>query len=393
MIKVIFEKMNSNLPVKVWADDIEDGAMEQIINMSKLPFAFRHIAIMPDCHQGYGVCIGGILATKDYIIPNAVGVDISCGMRAVKTNMQYVNPDYLKKAMQKIREEIPVGFKHNEESNYDKMPKFTFENSVTDMPIIKREFESASKQIGSLGGGNHFLEIQRDTNGFVWIMIHSGSRNLGYKVAKYYNDIAISLNEKWQSIVPLKWELAFLPVNSEEGQSYLREMNYCVEFAKASRGLMMSKIKDIIDKELSITEFGEDIDVTHNYVRLENHFGQNIWVHRKGAISARLGEIGIIPGSQGTKSYVVKGLGNKESFESASHGAGRKMSRSEARKTLNLEDEKKLLNDKGIIHAIRHEADLDEAPSAYKDIENIMENQKDLVEIIEELTPLAVIKG
>ena len=302
-MKVIFNKTDDRLPIKTWLDDIEDGAMEQINNISRLPFAFRHIAIMPDCHQGYGVCIGGVLATKDYIIPNAVGVDISCGMRAVKTNMYYVNSDYLKKAMGKIREEIPVGFKHNEKSNYDAMPS----DDNEDLFIIDREYESASKQIGSLGSGNHFAEFQRDTKGFVWIMIHSGSRNLGYKVAKHYNDIAKELNEKWQSKVPKEWDLAFLPVNSEEGQNYLREMNYCVKFAEANRRVMMSKIKDIINTELGLTEFEKDIDVTHNYVRLENHFEKNVWVHRKGAISARLGEIGIIPGSQGTKSYIVEG--------------------------------------------------------------------------------------
>lgn len=389
-MKVIFDKKDDRLPIKTWADCIEDGAMEQIDNVASLPFAFKHIAIMPDVHQGYGMPIGGVLATKDYIIPNAVGVDISCGMRAVKTNMFHVNPDYLKKAMQKVRENIPIGLNgRNKESNYDAMP----DDNNADLFIVDREYERASKQVGSLGSGNHFLEFQRDNNGFVWIMIHSGSRNLGYKVAKYYNDIAKKLNEKWQSKVPQKWDLAFLPANSEEGQNYLREMNYCVKFAEANRGVMMSKIKEIINSELGLTEFEKDIDVTHNYVRLENHFGENVWVHRKGAISARSGEIGIIPGSMGTKSYIVEGLGNKESFESASHGAGRMMSRKRAREELDLEEQKKILDEQGIIHGIRHASDLDEAPSAYKDIKTVMENQKDLVKIIEELSPIAVIKG
>jgi len=387
-MKVIFEKKDDRLPIKIWLDNVEDGAMEQINNISRLPFAFRHIAIMPDCHQGYGMPIGGVLATKDYIIPNAVGVDISCGMRAVKTNMQYVNLDYLKRAMGKVREEIPVGFKHNNNSNYDAMPEY-----YTDLFVIEEEYESASTQIGTLGGGNHFIEFQRDTKGFVWIMLHSGSRNLGYKVARYYNIIAKMLNEKWQSKVPKKWDLAFLPAESEEGQSYLDEMNYCVKFAKASRKVMMDKIKNIINTELGETKFEEDIDVTHNYARLENHFDKNVWIHRKGAISARLGEIGIIPGSMGTKSYIVEGLGNKESFESASHGAGRVMSRAKAIKELDLEEQKNILDKQGIIHGIRHQNDLDEAPFAYKNIKTVMENQKDLVKIVEELSPLVVIKG
>ena len=387
-MKVIFEKKDDRLPIKIWLDNVEDGAMEQINNISRLPFAFRHIAIMPDCHQGYGMPIGGVLATKDYIIPNAVGVDISCGMRAVKTNMQYVNLDYLKRAMRKVREEIPVGFKHNNNSNYDAMPEY-----YTDLFVIEEEYESASTQIGTLGGGNHFIEFQRDTKGFVWIMLHSGSRNLGYKVARYYNIIAKMLNEKWQSKVPKKWDLAFLPAESEEGQSYLDEMNYCVKFAKASRKVMMDKIKNIINTELGETKFEEDIDVTHNYARLENHFDKNVWIHRKGAISARLGEIGIIPGSMGTKSYIVEGLGNKESFESASHGAGRVMSRAKAIKELDLEEQKNILDKQGIIHGIRHQNDLDEAPFAYKNIKTVMENQKDLVKIVEELSPLVVIKG
>jgi len=391
-MKVIFKKEDNQLPIKIWTEYVEDGAREQANNLAKLPFTFRHLALMPDVHQGYGMPIGGVMATKGYIVPNAVGVDIGCGMRACKTNMQYINPDYLKKVMQKIREEIPVGFKHNKESNYDKMP--TRENSeAIKLYMVNSEYQSASQQIGTLGGGNHFIEFQRDKDGFVWIMVHSGSRNLGYKVARYYNDIAKELNKLWKTAVPPSWDLAFLPCNSEEGKDYLNEMNYCIEFAKTNRALMINKIKDIIDTELGETEWGEDIDVAHNYVRLENHFGQNVWVHRKGATSARLGEIGIIPGSQGTKSYIVEGLGNKESFESCSHGAGRMMSRSKAKEKLDLEEQKNILDSQGIIHGIRNITDLDEAPGAYKNIETVMGNQKDLVKIIEELTPMAVIKG
>lgn len=387
-MKVIFDKKDDRLPIKIWTEYAEDGAMEQINNIAKLPFAFRHIAIMPDVHQGYGMPIGGVLATKNYIIPNAVGVDIGCGMRAVKTNMFHINPDYLKKAMQKIREEIPLGRNHNDFSNINDMPELKY-----DMEIINKEYNNASRQIGTLGGGNHFIEIQRGKDGFIWVMIHSGSRNLGYKVAQYYNKIAKELNEEWKSVVPRSWDLAFLPFGSDEGYSYIKEMNYCVGFAKANRKLMMSKIKNIIDTELGTAEWEEDIDIAHNYVRLENHFKENVWVHRKGATSAKLGEIGIIPGSMGTKSYIVEGLGNPESFTSCSHGAGRKLSRSKAREKLDLEEQKKILDEQGIIHGIRNISDLDEAPSAYKNIKTVMENQKDLVKIVEELSPIAVIKG
>jgi len=229
-------------------------------------------------------------------------------------------------------------------------------------------------------------------------MIHSGSRNLGLKIADHYNKLAIKLNEKWHSGVPKKWELAFLPIDSEEGQAYIREMNYAVEFALANRKLMMDRIMNIVryvagyNKDTDVS-FDEMINIAHNYASQENHFGQNVWVHRKGATLAREGIIGIIPGSMGTHSYIVRGKGNPDSFESCSHGAGRLMSRTKARNELDLEAEKKLLDDQGIIHGIRSKNDLDEAPSAYKSIDKVMENQKDLVEVLVELTPLAVIKG
>ena len=387
-MKVIYDGMGDKLPIKMWIDDIEEGAMKQAANLSRLPFAFKHIAIMPDCHQGYGMPIGGVLATKDYIIPNAVGVDIGCGMRTVKTYIQNMPDGMLKRIMQKVRDIIPVGFNHNKEDNRKAMPP-----AVGDLPVVSQEYIKAMKQIGTLGGGNHFIEFQRGLDGCIWIMIHSGSRNLGYKVAQYYNNRAKVMNRYWISSVPKEWDLAFLPVDSFDGKRYISEMNYCIEFAKANREVMMSKIKEILISECGEVDFEKELDVAHNYVRLESHFGQNVWVHRKGATSAKFNELGIIPGSQGTKSYIVVGMGNKESFESCSHGAGRKMSRSEARRSLDLVEEKALLDKQGIIHAIRDESDLDESPSAYKDIEVVMHNQKDLIKVVEELVPLAVIKG
>lgn len=394
MIKVISTEKK---PIKLWLDDIEDGALEQAKNLANLPFVYKWISIMPDSHQGYGMPIGGVLATKDVIIPNAVGVDIGCGMCAVKTSLTDMDIETLKKIMGEIRKEIPVGFNHHKEKQDIKlMPNYNKDGWNELSNIVFKEFNNALTQIGTLGGGNHFIEIQKGNDNHIWIMIHSGSRNFGKQVADYYNKLAIQLNGKWHSLVPRKWELAFLLVDSNEGQAYIREMNYCVDFALANRRLMMNRIINIFSNEFGskFLNVGDSmINIVHNYASLENHFGENVWVHRKGATLAREGTIGIIPGSQGSKSYIVRGLGNKESFESCSHGAGRKMGRKEAERTLDWQKEAKELDDKGILHAIRGKKDIDEAPSVYKNIDTVMENQKDLVKIFMELNPLAVIKG
>lgn len=402
----------NGLPVKMWLDDIEDGAMEQIKHLALLPFAFKWIAIMPDSHQGYGMPIGGVLATDNVIIPNAVGVDIGCGMCAVKTSLTKIDIETLKKIMGEIRKAVPVGFNHHNikpsdamwSEHEELMPEFTRTNLPTDeighvTGIVNQEFQNALTQIGTLGGGNHFIEIQKGSDGHIWVMIHSGSRNFGLKIADHYNKLAKTLNVKWNSSIPADWDLAFLPVDSEEGQAYIKEMNYAVEFAFANRKLMMDRICEII-KSVCLNDFGENqlsfepmINIAHNYARLENHYGKNVWVHRKGATLATKDTIGIIPGSQGTKSYIVKGKGNEESFQSCSHGAGRKMGRKQAQRELNLEEEIKRLDDQGIVHGIRNASDLDEASGAYKDIDVVMKNQEDLVEILVELTPLGVIKG
>lgn len=387
------------IPIKLWLDDIEDGALEQARNLANLPFAFNHIAIMPDSHQGYGMPIGGVLATKEVIIPNAVGVDIGCGMCAIQTSLTKIDTETLKRIMGIIRKEIPVGFgHHNEKQDISLMPVLEYEglpemSDVEAYPIVSREFNKALKQIGTLGGGNHFIEIQKGSDGYIWIMIHSGSRNFGLQIANYYNDVAKKLNSKWHSVVDPKKDLAFLPIESVEGRAYLREMQYAVDFALANRKLMMDNIIKIFAGFYGTFLYNPMINIAHNYARMENHFGENVMIHRKGATLADENTIGIIPGSQGSKSYIVKGKGNKDSFNSCSHGAGRKMGRKDAERRLNLEEEIKKLDDMGVIHAIRGKKDLDEAPGAYKDIDVVMENQKDLVEIEVELTPLAVIKG
>lgn len=391
------------LHIKLWLDYLEDGAEAQARNLAQLPFAFKHIAIMPDAHQGYGMPIGGVMAAKGVVVPNAVGVDIGCGMCAVKTSLTEIDTDTLKKIMGEIRKVVPVG--RNKHKKYESEQSRLMPTITDDLPICNQEYQNALISLGTLGGGNHFIEIQKGDDGHIWIMIHSGSRNLGLKVAEFYNLLAYKLNKEWNSNTYLpsnpKDSLAFLPLNSSVGQAYLKEMQYCVDFALANRKLMMDRVVGVFkDNTNCCLEFMHGIDsdrdfinIAHNYAVMENHFGENVMVHRKGATLARKGTIGIIPGSQGTASYIVEGLGNEDSFMSCSHGAGRKMSRKKAKEKLSLEKEKKILDDKGIIHGMRSEGDLDEAPSAYKNIDEVMENQKDLVKIVTKLEPLAVIKG
>ena len=377
------------LPIKLWLeeDEMEEEALEQARNLANLPFGFKHIAIMPDTHLGYGMPIGAILATKGTIIPNAVGVDIGCGMCSLRTSLTEMETDKLKEIFGIIRKTVPVGFNHHE----DPQDEALMPEVEGDLPIVKKEYESALYQIGTLGGGNHFIEIQKGSDGYIWIMIHSGSRNIGFQVAKHYNDLAKEKNKMWASVVPQ--DLAFLPEDSEYFQLYWDEMNYCIDFALANRKLMMARVRAAFEEVLPGTEFDDFINKPHNFAAREEHFGESVIVHRKGATRAREGEWGMIPGSQGTSSFLVTGKGNAQSFESCSHGAGRLMSRTQARKVLDLEEQRKLLTDQGILHAIRHQRDLDEAPDSYKDINEVMANQTDLVKIQVELKPLAVIKG
>ncbi len=376
-------------PIKLWLDDLDDAAMQQAFNLANLPFVHKHIAIMPDAHMGFGMPIGGVLATLGEIIPNAVGVDIGCGMCAQKTNLQDLPQNLLKRIVSDIRQTIPVGFEHHKiPQGKDLMPDSA---KIIKNGIVHKEYQSALSQMGTLGSGNHFIEIQKDPAGYVWIMIHSGSRNIGLKVAEYYNKLAKTIGNKYN--IPQKFDLACLPFASQEGQNYFAEMNYCVEFALANRLHMMNFIKNIFSNVLNNVEFLDFINIAHNYAALEEHFGEQVIVHRKGATSAKAGELGIIPGAQGRKSYIVKGKGNPESFHSCSYGAGRIMSRAKAKDTLNLQEEINKLNESGILHGMHKRNDLDEAASAYKDLDQVMQNQTDLVEIVTPLFPLAVIKG
>lgn len=380
-----------------WCENPEEGAIKQAVNISQHPWLVGNVCLMPDTHEGYGMPIGGVVALENAVCPNMVGVDIGCGMLAVKTSLTDITTEQLKETFGGskenkggIRGRIPVGFNHN---NKDQEHPFFDLDLWEETTICKQEKKSAKRQIGTLGGGNHFIEIQKGDDGHIWFMIHSGSRNLGYKVANYYNEKAKELCLLWKQNKIVEDDLAILPIGTKEFRDYLKEMDICLKFAYHNRELMANVIKEEFIRVCGNVKFLQEINIHHNYASIENHYGRNVWVHRKGATLARKDTIGIIPGSQGTASYIVQGKGNETSLQSCSHGAGRKMSRKKAREELNLVEEQKKLDEKGILHAIRNKSDLDEASSAYKDIDTVMEEQKDLVDILVKLEPLAVVKG
>ena len=387
-------KIINNRLVKIWASSVDAKAMQQIENLTTLPFLFHHLAIMPDVHAGMGMPIGGVLACKDAVIPNAVGVDIGCGMCAVKSNYKVadISQDVLrKKIMSGIRQRIPLGMMHHTEPQPEcYLPKG---HEIDRMEVVKRRQAAIVYEVGTLGGGNHFIELQKDEEGNLWVMLHSGSRNLGKLVCEHYNKLAQQLNARWHTVVDEKLRLPFLPVGSAEFKNYWAEMQYCIDFALCNRSLMMQRVQEVLAEALPGIAFEPMINIAHNYAAWENHYGKNVIVHRKGATLAREGMVGIIPGSQGTASYIVEGLGNAASFNSCSHGAGRVLSRTAAIASLDMQAEVAQLEAKGIVHAIRSQDDMQEATGAYKDIEEVIANQTDLIKMKTKLLPIAVIKG
>lgn len=374
-----------------WCPNPEEGALKQAENISQHPWLIGNVCLMPDTHEGYGMPIGGVVALDKAVCPNMVGVDIGCQMSAVQTNLTEISTEKLKEILGILRNTIPVGMKH--QKNPIKHPIFELDD-WNDTIICKQEFQSAQHQLGTLGGGNHFIEIQKGSNGYIFFMVHSGSRNLGKKVADYYNKKAKEICAEWKHDEIIKNDLAILPFKTKEYSDYVKEMHLCIYFASANHTIMVEEIKKAFCKVLDNNiEFNETINTIHNYMALENHYGKNVFVHRKGAVRARENDIVIIPGSQGTSSYICQGLGNEASLCSCSHGSGRTMSRKKAKETLNLQEEQRKLDEKGILHAIRGQNDLEEASSAYKDIEEVMKNQSDLVKPLVRLEPLAVIKG
>ena len=276
MIRVI---STERIPIKLWLEDIENGALEQAKNLANLPFAFKHIAIMPDSHQGYGMPIGGVMATNKVIVPNAVGVDIGCGMCAVEINLTDIPKEKLVKLVDHIKEVVPVGFEWHKSPQDEAIMPGKPDNVHT--PIVFAEYSKALHQLGTLGGGNHFIEIQKGSDGWIWVMVHSGSRNLGKKVADHYNGVAKELNSKWFSGVDQNWQLAFLPMDSAEGKQYRSEMQYCVDFALANRSLMLERILWAITEVVGGFHYKRVINIAHNYAAMENHFGQNVMVTEK----------------------------------------------------------------------------------------------------------------
>ncbi len=340
--------------------------------------------------------IGGVLATKKVVVPNAVGVDIGCGMTAVKTSLSRIDRKNLENILPDVHSYIPLGFnRHKKAQDHNLMPDpGASPFKIQELPVISREYKNALFQLGTLGGGNHFIEIQKGSDNRIWIMVHSGSRNIGKQVADHYNRLAIQLNKNWNIKGTSDKQLAFLYIDSKEGQRYLSEMNYCINFAFSNRQLILNRIMSVFNEWFKgEVDFTEPINIAHNFANLESHQGHSMIIHRKGATQAFKDQVGIIPGSQGTESYIVKGRGNEESFKSCSHGAGRVLGRKQAQRQLDINKEKAFLEKRNILHSICHKSDLDEAPGAYKNIKKVIEQQSDLVEILVELKPLAVIKG
>lgn len=402
----------TRVPIKIWLDDInsiEDSCFQQARNLATLPFVHKWVALMPDTHTGKGMPIGGVIATKDVIIPNAVGVDIGCGMIFCETNIKIDDikdietgsGSLLQTIIGDILRTVPVGknrFKTNQPcETVDKA--FNEIHKYDKNPQLLEELNTGYKQIGTLGGGNHFIELQSDENGFLCLMIHSGSRHFGKTVCDYFNEKAKKLNELYYSSVPSNYGLSFLPTNSVEGLQYINWMNLALEFAHENREKMLIVVQNIIKNLLYKytdlhVEFFNKINCHHNYASLENHYGENVWVHRKGATRARLNELAVIPGAMGSKSYVVEGLGNEMSFCTSSHGAGRKYSRTMAMNTFSTEEVMLDLKEKGVILGKNNKKDVaEESRFAYKDIDTVMENQKDIVRILKTLETVGVVKG
>ncbi len=385
-------------PVKIWSnlkDPAWDKTTTQLRNTASMPFIFKHVAAMPDVHFGLGSTVGSVIATKRAIMPAAVGVDIGCGMMAVETDLPLMQvQDKVKEIRKQIERSVPVGANQNKKitawvqdwSGW--APTNPLSNKITDL------FEKAQHQMGTLGGGNHFIEICQDTDGRVWVMLHSGSRGIGNKVAMRHINDAKKLMELWMIHTADK-DLAYFPEGSDYFNDYMKDLNWLQEYAFENRREMMRRVLDQLkrlfrpDTDTPLTRL-QEINCHHNYTTKENHFGENVWITRKGAIRAREGDLGIIPGSMGTKSYIVEGLGNPDSFNSASHGAGRCMSRGDARRKFTVAD---LEAQTQGVECPKDKARIDEIPSSYKDIDEVMANQTDLVKVRYELKQIVCVKG
>lgn len=399
-------------PIKVWLDsaaELEEGCLEQAYHLANLPFVYKWVALMPDTHRGMGMPIGGVIAAEDTIVPNAVGVDIGCGMAFAATNIPVAalretltdKGNLVEAIVGDILRSVPVGFRHHKRPQHS----YTLDKARQEMDRYENQLELRSQieagyyQIGTLGGGNHFIELQEDDDGMLGVMLHSGSRNFGKQVCDFFHHQARELNEKWHVTVPDHWRLAFLPVESDTGKDYIAWMQLALDFAAENRAHMLLAVKAILEKWIgkhlgTPIAYSQELDCHHNYAALENHFGKPVWVHRKGATRAEKGELAVIPGAMGSYSYVVEGLGNADSFHTSSHGAGRRFSRSAALKAYSAEQVMQDLSACNVVLGKHKQSDVaEESRFAYKDIDAVMDNQKNLVRPVRRLRTVGVVKG
>jgi tRNA-splicing ligase RtcB len=407
MYKVIQEQ---GAPIKAWIEGVplEDAARQQLVNVASLPFIHHHIAAMPDVHWGMGATVGSVIPTKGAIIPAAVGVDIGCGMVAARTALNARDlPDTLSGVRAAIEKAVPHGRTHHggadDRGAWHNVPDAVatvlneshlaarLKAIVDRHPKIGKAALRAPRHLGTLGTGNHFIELCLDEDNAVWVMLHSGSRGIGNQIGQYFIERAKEDMKRWFIALPDE-DLAYLSEGSESFDDYVEAVEWAQNYALANRALMMDAVMKALQEALGRPFAWGSVAVNchHNYVSRENHFGANVWVTRKGAVRAREGDLGIIPGSMGARSYIVRGKGNADSFHTCSHGAGRAMSRNEAKRRFTLADHAKATA--GI--ECRKDADvLDETPMAYKDIDAVMAAQSDLVAIVHTLRQVVCVKG
>lgn len=387
------------VPVKIFTDDVDSASMTQLTNMSQLPFIHHHIAAMPDVHLGKGATVGSVIPTQGAIIPAAVGVDIGCGMNAVRLSLRADDlPDSLVDVRRTIEKAVPVGFNQHKSTT---MQSATLNNMGSHLDVITdkhpgllkmvRNFPHTwGRQLGTLGGGNHFIELCIDEADDVWVMLHSGSRGIGNAIGRYFIAQAKKDVGKQLGRLPDK-DLAYFNEGTQYFDDYIQAVGWAQDYAMVNRREMMRLVISGLAKQLpKFSATREAINCHHNYVNKESHFGADVYVTRKGAISAYIDELGIIPGSMGVKSFIVRGLGNKQSFCSCAHGAGRAMSRTQAKRQFNTEDLK--AQTRGV-ECRKDKNMLDEIPGAYKDIDRVMQNQTDLIEVVHTLKQVVCVKG
>ena len=397
--KILNAEAHYGVPVKIFTNDIDSDSIEQLKKMAQLQFIYSHIAVMPDVHVGKGATVGSVIPTKNAIIPAAVGVDIGCGMNAVRLNLKASQlPDNLAPLRHAIERKVPVGFELHKQIKAKASSIIPLEKRL--QPIIQkhpglvrmlRKFDATwQKQLGTLGGGNHFIELCLDENQDVWIMLHSGSRGLGNVIVTYFIELAKKEAQHRFGHVPDK-DLSYFAEGSASFNDYVEAVEWAQNYAFENRREMMRLILEAIRPLLPPFQMTKEaINCHHNYVSRENHFGEDLLITRKGAIRAGQDELGIIPGSMGARSYIVKGKANPESFCSCSHGAGRKMSRNKAKLLFSQDD---LIQQTQGIECRKDAGVIDEIPSAYKDIDQVMANQSDLIEIVHTLKQILCIKG